>query len=241
MASYDYFYMLISLINSARINFAEALPYIALINLSQEQEKILKKINCNVECINEKVKFDNIYQQQIFCVNYRAGMIKKARKKYPNDVLLWMDSDSIIRKNVQAFRDQMLMDDYDIMARVRKRNKGKLPKIIAAIFAVNNTERGNILIEEYNKSINIDAYKIVKNKISKDNNNWQLWIQTQNNLMKIFTEIKDLKYKMIEEEFFDVNFNEDTCIWNALADGRNDYKFIEESKKYRENKKWQKQ
>ncbi len=238
VASSTYFDMMVSLINSASVNFKEAIPHIALINLSEKEKNVLEKINTNLECTNINIEFENIYQQQIFCINYRSRMLVDLRKKYPNDVLLWMDTDSVIRKNVDKFKEQLLMNDYDIMALVRERrkNKYKYPKVIAAIFAVNNTEIGNIFIKKYDKSINVDAYKTVKNKIKKNNSNWALWIQTQNNLMKLIVKIKGLKYKLIDKKFFDVDFKKNTCIWNALADKRKDSRFIKESEKYRDIK-----
>lgn len=210
LADEDYFEYLCCCVASASLNFSEASFFVVLVNPKENYKERLKSIHNNIEIVIEKKDFSSHQEKKCYCASRRAFLFYDLRSK-TDDILLWIDADSIIRSSCKDLIEHL--NSCDITMRP-KDNPGKFA---SGVIGVNNSNICYDFVEEYYK------------RVSKDNS----WMSDQNNLNETYSFFKDkINYQPLENKYCDVWLSEDGVIWEAKSKKKKDKKYLKEMRKY---------
>lgn len=237
LADLSYFEYLKSLVNSIHINLPDVKIHAYLINLQDVHGDILKSIHPNLEYTIENVKFKFDLQKRCYCTNRRGKILKDLRDS-TNDILIWLDADSLIVKECRDLIEFAETCDLSI----RPKNKSDLTKVaikqrrlphgfMAGVIIVGNSEKSKLFTDMYDKNISQTSYKKVNinydgpiSKLPKNIKN--IWMCNQDILVKIHKSIRGkLLFKALPQRYLDCSFRDDTAIWSVKASNRGNKKF----------------
>lgn len=138
-----------ALICSAEINFPSARIVVGLVNSGKDIKKEFEERNSNCKVILSSVDSKN---ERVFSSNQKCITMKKARDTGNNDILLWVDADSIIRRPCNDIYDIL---NKDMVVRLKDQKKTIFGKNIydaySGVFAIGNSKIGKDILDEYAK------------------------------------------------------------------------------------------
>lgn len=229
-----YFEFLKVMVKSAVVNFPDASIYAELINMTEDHVKTMTDIAPQVESHIKEVKFDTVNQRKCFCTNRRTELFNKLRNRC-DDMLIWIDADSIVRKPCDEFKS--IIDKHDVSAVVRPAPHSSLR---GGIIAINNTKGGNLFLERYVQIMKAEnQWQKVGNrpKLESDGFTWRVWMANQSVLDYLCRKDKEMKRLMkfgaLSNKFCDVHLSERGVIWAAKNKLKTSPVYLEELKKYK--------
>lgn len=221
------------LVKSATINFPESSMYIELINMDENAKAIIKKIcpKCEVELKSVRFKYDA--QKKCFCTNRRARLFEKLRNRC-DDILIWVDADSIIRKPCDELKEIASKHDVSIATRFIKNKK----RILAGVIAFNNTEKANKLLKRYITIMKKEnKWQKVKDidKLVNDGFTWKVWMSNQMvlNRLCMVTMKDEISFGELGNKHCDCYLTDDGVIWAAKNTHKKSQIYLKELKKYK--------
>lgn len=225
----NYFGFLEVLVKSAVINFPEASIYVELVNMDEKNKTIVENIGPKCEAEIVSIDFKNTNQLKCYCTNRRVDLFNKLRA-VSDDILIWIDADSIIRRSCDEL--MAITKIHDVAAVVRPRGT-----LRGGIIAVNNTEMGNEFIRKYvNIMKPLNQWNKAKDtkKIQSDPFTWEVWMSNQNCLDRLCRKWRkaDLRFAGLDNLYCDVHLKDEGIIWAAKNRLKTSPVYLEELKKY---------
>lgn len=227
----DYFKFGKIMIKSATINFPECSIYAELVNMDDYAKDIIDNIAPQCESEITSIDFKNANQKKCYCTNRRVELFDKLRKRC-DDVLIWLDADSIIRRPCIELMN--IISSHDVSAVVRP---PPVASLRGGIIAINNTEQGNNFIKEYVEIMKpLNRWDKAKDtaKIQHDPFTWEVWMANQNVLDRMCRKRKnlDLNFAALDNLYCDVHLKDEGFIWAAKNRLKTSPIYLEELNKY---------
>jgi SAM-dependent methyltransferase len=192
------------LLRSAAVNMPDAIIYAYIVNADITG---LEADNKNARIIPVKSDYTG-HALECFCTNARGELLKKHYNN--NDMLIWMDATTIIRKPCHGLVE--LAEKHDITVRA----KAEHGKHWAGLICINNTVGGKLFINRYEEII------------AADNS----WYSNQDALDRCIMELSGVSLGALPEAYLDFKFN-DSIIWTGKGQKvRTDKRWKKEMKKY---------
>jgi glycosyltransferase involved in cell wall biosynthesis len=197
----NYLYVFIKSILQFHSN--DILIYIHLINYNKNEINKIQDLSKNIilsfenNILSKKINNINTHSEyNCYCINFRAEFILKILENNKIDYLFFIDSNTIIKKNINNF--YIDLNNYDICAYIRNKNK----TILGGIIGYKNTKNTKIFIKNWITEINnIGYYK---------------WNSDQYGLYNTYIKnIKTIKIGKINEKYLGWTFKDDNYIWVA--------------------------
>jgi hypothetical protein len=246
LADFKYFKYVKALVNSIKQNLAGVKVHVYLINLTKEYGKILQSIYPNLEYTIEDVKFQCDLQKKCYCTNRRSKILNDLRKS-TKDILVWLDADSLVVREIPEFIDFVqdcdlsvrFKNDSDLNNNLKKKNKKKPRGFMAGLIVVGTSEESKIFIEMYDEMLSQNSYKKIKINYTCPVARLPLptkviWMANQDVLFSVYKKIKDrINFKPLPQKYLDCSFSEKTAIWSVKASNRSDKKFDKIFQKYK--------
>lgn len=227
----NYFGFLEILVKSAVINFPEASIYVELVNMDEKAKSIIEKISPKCEAEIMSVDFKNPNQLKCYCTNRRVDLFAKLRSGC-DDILIWIDADSIIRRSCSELME--IISVHDVSAVIRP---PPVASLRGGIIAINNTEEGNKFIKEYVEIMKpLNQWNKARDtvKIQSDPFTWECWMANQNCLDTLCRKKKkpELHFAPLDNLYCDVHLKDEGYIWAAKNRLKTSPIYLEELKKY---------
>jgi len=209
LADSAYYKYLKVLVKSAIINFPQAKLHIVLVNMGEEHRVAIKSLGENIRVDIETVSFPGEHEKRCYCASRRAFLFKKLREE-TDDVLLWIDADSIIRKPC----DDLISHLNSCELTMRSKSKGRFA---SGVIGVDSTDVCNMFIEEYYA------------EVSRHND----WMNDQRSLHQVYLRFKDkIKFNYLPRTYCEVSLTEEAVIWTAKSHRKDGKKYRAEMAKY---------
>ena len=244
LADVKYFGYLQSLVKSINLNLPGVKIHAYLVNLDDAHGKILQGFHPNLEYTIENVKFKFNLQTKCYCTNRRSYLLHDLRQK-TNDILVWMDADSIVVKKCPDFLEFVKTCDVsfrpknlsDLTPMARKKRQ-KPSGFMAGVIVVGNTENSLKFTSAYNSMLSQSNY--VKARINYSGpiaklpkKIKEIWMANQNILRNVYKSVfNEINFVPLPQRYLDCSFTKDTAIWSVKASNRKDKKFAKMFKKY---------
>lgn len=218
-----YFDQAKALLQSLYENSPNERVFMYLVNY-KEGEEILKKINPNCKVIHYNTK-QIIKDVRGFMSNFRTFAIKDALEKN-KDGILYMDCDTLVRKDLSIFWDNLFPNVLKII--VRDKSTGydlsnlENPedcRVQGGVFGVGNSDATINMISDYKQRVDNTPY----------------FMGEQRFLYECLKEHTNVKHIQLDKKFNEWDFNNDSYIWHCKAKHFNNIKYQKEYKKYLEN------
>ena len=227
----NYFDFLKVLVKSAVINFPEASIYVELVNMNEKNKTIIENIGPKCEAEIVSIDFKNTNQLKCYCTNRRVDLFNKLRA-VSDDILIWIDADSIIRRSCLELMG--IISTHDVSAVVRP---PPVASLRGGIIAINNTDEGNKFIKKYVKIMKpLNKWNKAKDtkKIQSDPFTWECWMSNQNCLDALCRKKKDpkLNFAVLDNLYCDVHLKDEGYIWAAKNRLKTSPIYLGELKKY---------
>lgn len=205
----SYYPYLKVLVKSAVKNFPQANLFVVLVNMDEKYKKEIEGLSPGIRVEMEKVSFPGEHEKRCYCASRRAFLFKKLREE-TDDILLWVDADSIIRKSC----DGLIQHLNSCELTMRSKSKGRFA---SGVIGVDSSDICNEFIEEY------------YNEVSKHSD----WMNDQKSLHTVYLKFQDrIKFRYLERTYCEVSLTEDAVIWAAKSHRKNSKKYISEMRKY---------
>jgi hypothetical protein len=225
LADASYFKYLRVLVNSARVNFPEAKFHAVLVNLDDHFGQELQRSHPRCEYTIERVKFVNDEQKRCYCTNRRGYLLYHIRKM-TNDILMWLDADSIIRKPCTEL--MKICHSVDFAAKKKTKhdmNKaGSKPRgFMGGLLIFGNTPIAAEMTARYYETIvQRDQWQRLVNKKLKDKLFVsKVWMANQDLLTNL---VENYEYKIrfspLAQEFLDCKLFDSSVIWSLKRSTR---------------------
>lgn len=209
LANDGYYSYLRALVASAAVNFSIAKMHVVLVNVSKKKKLTLQSMHPNIIVDSETVDFTHM-SEGCYCARRRAHLFQRIRK-VTSDTLMWIDADSIIRKDCNHLNEELASFD---LATVRKKRTGTLR---SGIIAVGNSKASRNFINRYEKSLITD----------------HRWMADQIHLNRIYHDMeKELKFRPLSSWYCDVWMRPLGSIWTAKSKKKHSRKYLQEAEKY---------
>lgn len=245
LADRKYFDYLKAMVNSAKMNFPEAKMHVYLVGLNDKHGEYLKKINKNLIYTIENVSFSSDAQKRCYCTNRRGVILDELRDK-TDDILIWLDADSIIRGPCSEIISMANSCDIGIRFKNKldlkstKNAKSSPVGFMAGLIMVGNSEAAKKFTSEYNAMMCHDLWikikwtdKQIKNsgKIRREVN--KIWMANQDLLYSTYLKMKDqIRFGDLPNTMLDCSFHAKSYIWSVKASTRDNKIFAREYKKF---------
>jgi len=152
----------------------------------------------------------------LLCASWRLYMIPRVMEE--NDcVVVWMDSDCIVKKDLTKFIQKASRVDLSIHFRPGNPDHSK---VLSSVFVVNNTEGGKRFCDLLGPS-----YQSVYKKVD--------WWADPYSLFCARRDFKGSDWNFSAKEYNDSRLNDDAAIWHAKHSGIDKPKWKKESKRIR--------
>ena len=245
IADSKYFHYLKAMVNSIAKNLPGVKIHAFLVNMSDDNGKMLQMIHPDLEYTIELVKFKFNLQRKCYCTNRRAYLIHKLREE-TDDILVWMDADSLVVKKSPEFLDFARKCDVSFrpknesdLTASAKRKKSKPRGFMAGIIIIGNSKNGEEFVNMYDQLLPQSSYLKARLNYSGHVSGlpkmlMKIWMSNQDLLDKLHKDLKDkMNFVPLPQKYLDCSFEEDTVIWSIKASTRKDKKFNKQFKKYR--------
>ncbi len=209
LADSSYYEYLKVLVKSAIKNFSQAKLYMVLVNMEEKYKDEIKSLGENIRVDIETVSFSGDHEKRCYCASRRAFLFKKLREE-TDDILLWVDADSIIRKSC----DDLIAHLNSCELTMRSKSKGRFA---SGVIGVDSTDVCNRFIEEYYA------------EVGRHND----WMNDQRSLHQIYLKFKDeIIFSYLPRTYCEVSLTEGSVIWTAKSRRKNGRKYRAEMAKY---------
>lgn len=209
LADSAYYKYLKVLVKSAIKNFPQAKLYMVLVNMEDGYADEIKSLGDNIRVEIERVDFSGEHEKRCYCAGRRAFLFKKLREE-TDDILLWVDADSIIRKSC----DDLIFHLNSCELTMRSKSKGKFA---SGVIGIDSTDICNKFIEEYYL------------EVGRHND----WMNDQRSLHQVYLKFKDdIKFKYLPRLYCEVSLTEKAVIWTAKSHRKDSKKYKREMAKY---------
>lgn len=202
----NYIKYLKSLLCSIKINFSDLKVILYLIDI-QDKNRIkeeLKMIHSDVDFIFDDRTFDDVEGKKAYCANIRISAIYSYLDNIKEgDILLYVDADSIIRKNF--FNDMnTYMKDCDVSILTRFENDDERLKVATGVIAFKKSARTKEFLKQWNDNVKPILFN---------------WFSDQITFYKTYLAKKDkLHFKKLPQSYIDWEFNSSSCLWAGKGD-----------------------
>jgi len=212
LADTKYFNYIKALVKSSRKYFSDSIFRIFLVNVDKKCVSQLSGIN-NCIISTEKKFFFSELEKKCYCASRRGYLFIELRKQYPNDHLVWIDSDSVFVKSTKPFKKHILSCDVSMR-----------PKdLILGKFASGVIISGPKSIDFFNA-----YYKKIKNRLHLND-----WTSDQKMLDLNYRQFKNkIDFKSLPEIFCDVWYSDEGVLWVAKGKCRSNSRYQTEIKKW---------
>jgi hypothetical protein len=205
LADGEYFKMLLSMVRSLSHHCKGAGVHAILVNSTDKQEAIIRKAHDKITVVRDDLSFSSDSEKRCYCTNRRGYLFKKMRSKLSGH-LVWIDADSIFRKNCDSFMSHV--SSCELTMRPKDLKKGTFA---AGVIGIGDSLICHEFIEDYYDAVNKD----------KD------WMSNQRNLNKTYWKYrKKINYKVLDKKYCDVWMSDGGVLWCAKSK-------LHKSKKYR--------
>lgn len=210
LADSEYYHFLFALTRSAEEYFPQASLHLTLVNMDECKIEELRKGNNNITVEIENVNFSKEYEKRCYCARRRGFLFYKLRD-ICDDILLWIDADSVIRKNCDDLHVLLNKGDLSVVQR------RKATDIRSGIIGINTTPVCREFINRYKSILDFD----------------HTWMSDQQNLNKLYREMeKKINLNLLPDVYCDVWFREEGIIWEAKSKSKNSKRYRIEIEKY---------
>lgn len=210
LADAAYFKYVKAFVNSCKINFSNASLHLVLVNMTEVDRSEVESMHPNIEVVIEEVDFADDLEKRCYCTNRRAHLFKYLRDK-TDDMLLWVDADSIFRK------DCSFLTEHLNSCELTMRRKKRADKFAAGIIGIYSTPICKEFIDYYYDLVEADKG----------------WMSNQVHLRDAYLEFKDrINFDFLDKRYCDVWLSDDGVIWTAKSKLKNTEKYVKEMKKY---------
>lgn len=167
--------------------------YYHLINYCDDEavSKELLSIHPFIEFSFEKKQFQTDEQKRAYCANIRGEIIKDLLAR-GSKLLLYLDSDSIVRKDLSEL--ETLMKSHDILILKRTEIKDSRLRFLTSTIGLNNTDATRHFVQRWAEIINENIYEWWTDQISFANTYDQL--SSTINLMSIPQKFVDSQFSI---------------------------------------------
>ena len=233
------------MVNSVKTNLPGVKVHAFLVNMSDKHGKILQSIHPNLEYTIETVKFKFDLQTKCYCTNRRSYLLMNLREK-TDDILVWLDADSVVVKECPEFLDFVRKCDVSY----RPKNKSDIPKsllkkgkkpsgFMAGVIVLGNSDGALEFAKEYDRLLPRLSY--LKARLNHDGPICQLpgtikkiWMSNQDLLQTLYKKFKKkINFVELPQKYLDCSFSPDTAIWSVKTSNRKNKMFNRLFKKYR--------
>lgn len=240
LADENYFDYLKVFVNSLKINSPNIKISAYLVNLADKHTNEIQKINPNCSCYTESVLFKNPLQKRCYCTNRRGHLLKYLRDT-TNDILMWLDADSVVRK---PGLDNLFenLKSFDVC--MRPKTPTDISKgFMGGLIGINNSRRAKMFTNVYRSILEREKYSYRRinsvaasmiNDISElPRMSMSIWMANQNILCEVHRLLKNkVKFLFVQNKFLDTRFTDEGVVWTVKTSTRNNSKFSIESKNY---------
>jgi len=245
IADRKYYKYLRTMVNSVNINLPGVKVHAYLVNMSDKEGERLQEIHPNLEYTIEEVKFKFELQKKCYCTNRRSYILHKLREE-TDDILVWLDADSLVVKPCPEFLD--FVRECDISYRPKNksdltaghlRRKLKPQGYMAGVIIVGTSAKALEFTKEYDRLLSRTSY--TKARLNHNGPIHQLpkmlkkiWMSNQDLLSTLRKKFKnDINFVPLPQKYLDCSFSPDTAIWSVKHSNRKDKKFDEIFQKYK--------
>ena len=207
-----------TMVRSAAVNFPQAKVLCHLINVPRKKQDDLKSLHPDIEVTTESIRFKSWkpIRKYIYCANKRAELLCRAVGR--GEALLYLDADSIIRKQCVELVD--ILSSCDITVKEKKKKHGLKARHGRFSAGIIGFGKG-LIVKEF-----IKRYAYI---VEHDLNSYS----DQYNLYEVYREFKDrINYVPLPERFCDTRLSNDGVIWNGKSSRKTTAKYKKEMKKY---------
>lgn len=185
-----------ALVVSAKMNFSSARVFADLVNVKKNVQKQFCKNHPNIETIRTTVPG---VDEKIFCSNRKCNALKEARSRYKDDILLWVDADSVFVKNCNHI-EPIIDKDLAIWLKPTKKKVLGLQVIesLASVFSIGPGPVGDSIINDYVGLTQRGTY----------------WGSDQDYLSYIYVKYQKNNLGLIPKELLDTKATGKSLIWN---------------------------
>ena len=182
------------LVCSARENFPSARVVIELVNVDKQERKAFSRNHPDCKVLTSYTEED----ERVYCSNRKCNVLMTAREMGGHDTLLWIDADSIIRKDCKDFE---YLFKKDLAVRVKNTTytirDELINEVYSGIFSFGNTKHGNKLLRQYVA-------------LAKDH---QYFGSDQDNLAYIYGTHRNCNLGVLPDYLVDFDVKWDSPIW----------------------------
>jgi len=222
----SYLFFVKTVFNSIKCNVK--IPYrfhLHTINVSEKEIESFKNEYENIEFTNDKIELDdkpninNAFgksKKAAYCANIRAKILYDLMSKGV-EYILYLDADSIVRKNLNELLSLIKQTDLIIFRRdeVKRLNL----KVLTSVIGVNNNEKSFKFVECW------------KNFMLQEDILYS-WFSDQRYFYETMLKCTDVKVHHLPKHYTDSSFSNESVIWNGKADRKfKDKKYIKEMRR----------
>ncbi len=126
-----------ALISSVSQNYPQVKFYCHLVNTEQSVAESLQHLYPNLECNFDYQEFNSEEDKKAYCANIRADVIYQLMQKPETSSLLYLDADSIVRKDLSDLLDTI--NNHDLVVLKREEAEEKYLKFAAGVIGIKNS------------------------------------------------------------------------------------------------------
>jgi len=192
----QYLHFLKTLLTSLRKTNHKITAFVCLININKGEklENDLRLIYENISFSYLSRDFVSDAERRAFCSNYRVMFIKEILNKQLN-LLIYLDADSIIRKNLTLAN---INPSSDIEILMRDSNDSRF-KVATGAMIIKNNSQSKLFFKHWEKNIHLKQFK---------------WFSDQITCYETIEELSnDVVVCQIDERLIDWKFINSSIIW----------------------------
>ena len=185
------------LLSSVTQNFPESTLYFHLININKDEIAELININQNINYYLENIEFNSGQEEKAYCANIRAKTIYKLLLNKEIDLLLYLDADSIVRKDLSDLVSLIRLHEITILHRFL--SKDEHLKFATGVIGIKKTNNSLAFIKHWSDLVDNNIYE---------------WFTDQLSFSKTYNALaSEINLCNIPKKFIDWEFSLTTSIW----------------------------
>ncbi len=126
-----------ALVSSVSQNYPQVKFYCHLVNVERSVAESLQHIYSNLECNFDHQDFNSEEDKKAYCANIRADVMSQLMKRNETSALLYLDADSIVRKDLSELLQ--LIKNHDLVVLKRELAQDEYLKFAAGVIGVKNS------------------------------------------------------------------------------------------------------
>ena len=216
------------LFNSIKCNVK--VPYkfhLHTINVPDKKLPFFKDTYKNIEFTEDKIELDetadpsNAFKKSkkaSYCANIRAKVIQYLMTR-GDQYILYLDADSIVRKDFNLLLD--LIKQNDLIIHRRKHISYETHKVLTSVIGINNNKNSLSFLEMWKDFMLADS-------------NLYKWFSDQLYFYETMQKKEYIKVGHLPIEYVDWKFNDSSYVWNGKSSRKKTHKiYLKEMEKYK--------